>query len=161
MYTNTHPGQSCFNGAGPRMGALGAGAAGPVRRSQLLAQKVQLSHPLRSGFPSPQPTVGGLGHIARWNNSSPLNRAVLRAVTRTVLRNPLRKQQAAPLSSSYRQSKPALETGHTVKNWRARDSNPSRFHSRSSLLILGRTPVEGVGVGRAGGARHQPPLSTP
>lgn len=43
-----------------------------MHRSQLLAQKFQLFHPLESGFPSPQPTVGGRGHIARRNHSSPL-----------------------------------------------------------------------------------------
>lgn len=58
MYTNTHPGRVVLRGWAT-VGALGAGAAGPVRQSQLLAQKVQLFHPLKSGFPSPQPTVGG------------------------------------------------------------------------------------------------------
>lgn len=58
MYTNTHPGRVVLRGWAA-VGALGAGAAGPVRQSQLLAQKVQLFHPLKSGFLSPQPTVGG------------------------------------------------------------------------------------------------------
>lgn len=45
MYTNTHLGQSCFNGtgAGLLVGAHGAGAAG---LGQLSAQKVPLFHPL-------------------------------------------------------------------------------------------------------------------
>lgn len=52
-YTNTYLGQSCFNGAGagPLVGARGAGAAGLAHQGQLSAQKAELSRPLWIWFP--------------------------------------------------------------------------------------------------------------
>lgn len=44
--------------AGPLVGAAGAGAAGLAHRSQLLAQKVQLFHPLSSPVPLPADHLG-------------------------------------------------------------------------------------------------------
>lgn len=49
---------------------------------------------------------------------APLYQAVQGAVRRVVLRHPLCQRQAAPSSSSYRPSKPALDTGHAIKTGR-------------------------------------------
>lgn len=74
MYTNTHPRQSCFNGAG-----LGRWWVLRVLGQQAWSTGASCWHRRfnyftlsRVQFPSLQTTVGGRGHITR-RNSSPLS----------------------------------------------------------------------------------------
>lgn len=78
MYTNAHPGQSCFNGAGPgrwwapRVLGRQAGRTGAScwhrRFNYFTLSRVQC--------PSPQTTLGGRGHVTRQTTAA-LRRAVL------------------------------------------------------------------------------------
>lgn len=54
-------------------GCPGCWGSKPGAPEPAVGTEGSIIHPLESGFPSPQTTMGGRGHIVRRNNSSPLS----------------------------------------------------------------------------------------
>lgn len=169
MYTNTHLGQSCFNGLG-----LGGWWVLWVLGQQAWSTKASSLHRRFNYFTLsqvwfPLPT----DHCGRLGPHCEVYQAVLRAVPCTGLHNsPCKMTRKARLSSSHSQSKTGLKPGHTMKNQRNWGSNPRLFGWRSSPINLAhqclwhRNPScgalgRGVGVGRAGVPRPSPHSALP